>query len=180
MLDEGLGAGQQRALMYGIAAGLVALALALFARSTAPDIAATPVVSSDGRLYYVLAVVAAIAFGVAQERAIEPVAGSAGGWILPAMTILATALLVGVYHRWAVVVAVPILVGSGVFAAALIGQVRAEDDDALQSSARVTHRILSTSVGLVSFAMVFIHGSGRTFTALAVGMVGGLLLYELL
>jgi hypothetical protein len=153
--------------------------MALYARSNPADISATPLLDADGRLYYAVALFVAVGYGLAVERAGEDDDLGAPGWILPALTLLGAFLLAGVYHSWPVVVAVPLLAGSGVFAALVVRHYLIAEDVETLASARLTHLVLTLSVVLVNFAMLGIHRAGPAYSAVTLGTVGGLAAYQL-
>jgi hypothetical protein len=168
------------ALRLAIGAAILTLVLALYARSVAPDPAATPLVDPDGRLYYLLALFAVVGFCVAIERVVPMGDSHSPGWIMPALTLTGAFMLAGVYHRWPVVLSLPLLAGSGVFASLLVRHYRASDDEATRSSARLAQLVLTLGVVLVLFSMIVLHRAGLAFSVLGMGATAGLALYPLL
>ena len=166
------------------AAGVLALALGLYARHARPSILDTPLIDSGARLYYVLALLAVAGLGWQVHRAYDrPVPGHtpypplATAWVLPAMVLLAAALLVARYHTPPIVVMAAVLSATGTFAALSIREVIAADDDGDQPLL-IVHVGLSLVVAYVVVALLLQYQARLLFTVPAVFVVIALILLQ--
>lgn len=161
-----------RALRLALLAAGLAVPLALLARYSTPDPTGIPLISTDGRWFYLLALVATAGVGVA-GHVTDFDAGYARAsavrlgytWIadqgrltsgfLPALTMAAAMLIVGTYHSWPMVVVTPLLAGSGVYAGALARHFAFAPDPPTRRSGRMAFAALTLIVGFVVLALVY-------------------------
>ena len=174
--DPALELAQARALAAGVAAGVLALPLTLYARSAAPDPVYTPLIASDGRLYYALALAACAAVGGVAARAAGPSRGDASAWALPATVMFAALGIAGAYPSWPIALATPILAGSGVFAALLVRYLLHVGPSQTRGAAEVARLVLSNVVGYVAFSVILLHHSRGAYALPALFIIAALLM----
>lgn len=170
-----------RAMGLGIAAAIVTIPLALLARSASPDPVNVPVLSSDSRLYYLLALVVSVTLGAfahytdhdagwARHGALGSgyrwIAdqGRATAWIMPALTLGTVFLLLAMYHSWPVVLVAPLLAGSGVFVGVLARHSAFDPDPVSRRSARLA---LLANAYITAFVLLSVVYEFRTRSLLA-------------
>ncbi|HMM40761.1 MAG TPA: hypothetical protein PKA95_02535, partial [Thermomicrobiales bacterium] len=101
----------------------------------------------------------------------------ATAWVLPAMVLLAAALLVARYHTPPIVVMAAVLSATGTFAALSIREVIAADDDGDQPLL-IVHVGLSLVVAYVVVALLLQYQARLLFTVPAVFVVIALILLQ--
>lgn len=173
------------AVMLSGAAGLVTLALGLYARHAKPSVLDTPLIDSGGRLFYILALVAAAGVGWRAHRAYDrPVVGYtpypplATAWILPMMTALGAALLVARYHTPPIIVMAAVLAVTGTFVALSVREVIAGREAADQPLLMI-HVGLSLVVAYVVVALLLQYQARLLFTVPAVFAITALVLLQI-
>lgn len=182
---------QTRAVGLGVASAIVTLPVALLARSAAPSPVNVPILSSDSRFFYILALLISVGFGVFvyttdRDRGWARSGGVALGyrWIadqgrgtaglMPALTLATVYLLLARYHSWPIVLVSPLLAGSGVFVAILARRAIFDSDLPTRRSARVA---LLSSAYLTCFVALSLVYALRMRTFLAaplIALVAGL------
>lgn len=163
------------AATFAGACAIVAVMLGLFARREMPDPREVPIISSEGRLFFVLGLVAMAGIGFQIHRLFDrpvphytPYAPLPTTWILPTLTLMGGLLLVARYHDLGIVLMSGLLVGSGVFASLTVRQQIDEGNDSTLQVAQVIHTALTLGVGFIVLALVLLY---RTRTLLSVPVV---------
>lgn len=181
---------QSLALRLAGLAALLTFGLALYARSLELSRTDVPFLSSNGRLFWILCIVAAILVGVVVRRvsaAVSPpsnpasrhvdrYAASAG--ILPALAVFAVLQLVAWDSRFAVVLAAPLLAGAGSFTAIVVRYYLVGSDPAVFRGARLVHSVLTVGVAFLSLSLVRGWMGGPIYTLIVVLALAGVLLYQ--
>ena len=181
---------QAIATRLAAAAALLTFALALYARSL--DLLRTdvPLRSTDGRFFWLLCIVAVVAFGAVVQRvssnhpqtgpAVHRVADTAGsgGAILPALVILAALQFVAWDSRLAVVLSAPLLAGAGVFTAVVVRHYLFSGDPAVVPGSRLVHLTLTSGVAFLSLSLARGWLAGPGYTLVVVFVIAGLLLFQ--
>lgn len=173
------------ALALSVAAGVLALALGLYALHARPSILNVPLIDSGARLFFVLVLLCAAGLGWQVHRFYDrrpagytPFPPLPTTWILPAMLLIASALLVARYHTAPVIVMAAVVAASGTFASLSIREVVASDgagDDPLL----LVHVGMSLIVAYVVIAALLQYQARMLFTAPAVFIVSGLILLQI-
>lgn len=173
------------AVIFSGAAGVLTLALGLYARQARPSILDVPLFDAGARLYYVLALLAVAGLGWQIHRAYDrpatrytPYPPVATAWILSALTLLAAALLVARYHTAPIVVMAAVLATTGTFAALSIREVIADAESASQPVLLI-HVVLTIVVTYVVVALLLQYQARLLFTAPAVFVVATLALLQI-
>ncbi|HUG15156.1 MAG TPA: hypothetical protein VMM78_09070 [Thermomicrobiales bacterium] len=168
--------------------------LGIGVRGNPPDPVNVPILSSDGRLFYLLALGAVALIAVlAQraERAREALAASrsrfvgqsivpapATAWILPALTVLGAALLVARHHRPIEIAAATLLAATGVFASLTVRENLPVYVDGRVNPARVAHVVLTIAIAFVVLTLVFMFRMRTLVSGPAIMIVSLLLLIQ--
>ncbi len=176
-------------------AGLLAF-LAVLAYRLQPPVGLVPLLTEQGRLFWVAAIivclVGAVVFQVldpmpqiatttAAQRGIryDPVPEWPTGWGLPFTTLAAGALILSAYHS-ALAGLVVVLFG---FIALLVGELARlalySVEQRVRIFGRVTHTLLLYGLAFVTFAMIYIHKLRSLYSATAVFLVAGVLFLQL-
>lgn len=165
-------------------AGLLVLALGLYARHARPSILDTPVLDAGARPYYlfVMIAVAGLAWQVhrSYDRAVHgytPFPPLPTAWILPAMAVLGAALLVARYHTPPIVVMAAVLAATGTFAALSVREVIG--DDSADVVMQAIHVGLSLVVAYVVVALLLQYQARLLFTVPSVFGVVALVLLQI-
>lgn len=177
-----------------VVAGLATVLLGMAVRSNPPDPVNVPVLSSDGRLFYLLTLGTAILVGVMSQRAErvrEALAASrsrfigesvvpapATAWILPAMTVLGAILLVARHTRWVEIAAATMLAASGVFASLTVRENLTSTEAGRVNPARAAHVVLTIAVAFVVLTLTFMFRMRTLISGPAVFIVAFLLLIQ--
>lgn len=167
------------------ASGVVVLALGPYARHARPSILDTPLIDSEARLFYLLALVAVAGIGWQVHRVYDrPVQGYtpypplATAWILPAVMVCAATLLVARYHTAPIVVMAAVLAATGTFAALSIREI-IDAGDAGDQLLPVIHVGLSLVLAYVTIALLLQYQARLLFSVPAVFIVTVLVLLQI-
>jgi hypothetical protein len=166
----------------------------MWSRSASPDPRNTPIISGDGRVFYLAGLLMVVALGGAaawsarQRRELEPQREWSEQytaprqiethWMLPALTLLGALLLVSRYDRWQDIIAAALLAGTGVFAAQTVRSTLTERDTGPTSPARLTHIIVTVGIAFVIFALVLLFRTRTLYAGPTIFVVGALLLLQ--
>jgi hypothetical protein len=178
-----------------VVAFAVTLLLGIAVRSNPPDPVNVPILSSDGRLFYLLTLGASVLVGVmAQraERAREALMASrskfvgqsivpalATAWILPMLAVLSAVLLIARHNRWIEIAAATLLAASGVFASLTVRENLNAREDGSLNLAKVAHVVLTIAVAFLILTLVFMFRMRTLLSAPAVLIVSLLLLIQI-
>ena len=172
------------AVLMAVAAGLVTLALGIYARHAKPSILDTPLIGHGTRSFYLIALVAVVGIGWQAHRFFDrPIRGYtpypplATAGILPAMIVLASALLVGRYHTAPIVVMAAVLAATGAYAALSIRDV-IDSGDTGDQPVLLIHVGLSLVVVFVNVALLLQFQARLLFLAPTIFVVTALLLLQ--
>lgn len=177
------------------AAAFTTLLLGVAVRSSPPDPSNVPILSSDGRLFYLLTIGAAVLVGLLSqqaERKREAIAASrsryvgesvvpapATAWILPAFTVVAAVLLVARHTRWVEIGAATLLAATGVFASLTVRENLEVREGAGISPGRAAHIVLTIAVAFVVFTLLFMFRMRTLYSGPAILAVSLLLLLQI-
>lgn len=180
---------QSLALRLAAASALLAFALGLYARSL--DLVRTdlPFRASNGRLFWIVVIVAVVAFGyVVSQLPVErarsrstnprPMTLSANGGILPALAVAAAVQFVTWDDRVAVVVAAPLLAGAGVFTASVVRHYLLAGDPAVFPGARLVQLVLTVGVAFLLLSLLRGWMGGPGYTLVVAFVVSAALLVQ--
>lgn len=181
---------QVNAMRLAAGAALLTFALALYARSLGLLRTDVPLRASDGRFFWVLSIVAVVAFGCV-VRYVSTSGGRFGaadhvrtgtvasnGAILPALVAFAAVQFVAWDSRLVVVLAAPLLAGAGVFTAVVVRHYLLSGDDAVVPGARLVHLALTTGVAFLSLSLARGWMGGSGYTVVVIAIISSLLLYQ--
>jgi Protein of unknown function (DUF5656) len=181
-----------RAIGLGIASAIAALLLALYAHAITPDPTFVPLLSSEARVYYVLALLLAAGIGAfaqytdrdapdARNAALQlgfrwiADQARASAWILPTLASGGVFLMAAVYHRWPVVVAAPLMAGSGVFVASYARHYAFDPDVDTRRTARIALLVTTYLTGFLTLSLLYVFRMRTLLAAPAIGVAAGLL-----
>lgn len=173
------------ALALSAAAGVLALALGLYARHARLSVLDVPLIDSGARMFFVLALLAAAGLGWQVHRFYDrrpvgytPYPPLPTAWILPSMLLVAAALLVARYHTAPVIVMAAVVAASGTFASLSIREVVASDDGG-DNPLLLVHLGMSVVVAYVVIAALLQYQARLLFTAPAVFIASALILLQI-
>jgi len=180
---------QSLAMRLAIAAALLAFAVGLYARSLDMLRTDVPLQASNGRLLWLVVIVALVAFGLlisqlplerarSQSTNARPATTAWSGGILPALLTLTGIQLIVWDSRAIVVIAAPLLVGAGVFTAGVVRHYLLAGDASVFSGARLVHVVLTGGVAFLSLAMLRAWMGGPVYTLVTTFAVSTLLLIQ--
>lgn len=177
--------------------------LAFYARSAAPEITNVPIISADGRGYYLVALLVTIAIGAmvnaiqndnptvyerdpdwrffgrdsppATRRPSEP----ATAWMLPVVAILVSYLFLAIYHALPYVVVVPLVAAGVVFASRVARYHVFNLFHGQVVLARSGHVILTYGVAFAALSIVYMFKARSMYSGTLVLMCSFLLLMQL-
>lgn len=170
--------------------GIFVLALGFLATRMEPDRAMVPLISSDDRLYYLVAIVLTVAAGLA-STVIRPtnqtIDRSAGRWfrpstVLPAVTVASASLLFAYTTNWGIILLLALGAG-GVSWLAIWAENRLTSRPAFgprTDPAPVVHFALTVGVGLLFLAAVYGFRMNMRYTGPLVFLATGALLAQAL
>lgn len=188
--------------LTGITATL-SFPVAFYARSSSPAITSVPIMSSDGRGYYLVALLVVIVIGAIVQLlqnddpagdALDPDwrfygAGPAAttprehepatAWMLPAVALFASYLFLAIYHRLAYVMLVPLVAAGMVFAARVV---RFHVLNGLNGSAQLARGgqvILTYPVAFAALTIVYMFKARSLYSGALVSIFAFLLLMQL-
>jgi hypothetical protein len=180
---------QSLALRLAVASALLAFVLGLYARTL--DLLRTdvPLLASNGRLFWVISLVAIVAFGfVITQLPAERIRShssnpraltlAANGGILPALAVTAAVQFVAWDNRIVVLVAAPLLAGAGVFTASVVRHYLLDGDPTTLAGARLVHLVLTGAVALLTLSLLRGWMGGPGYTLIAVFIVSTALLVQ--
>jgi hypothetical protein len=181
---------QTNAMRLAVGSALLTFALAFYVRSL--DLLRTdvPLRASDGRFFWVVTIVAVMAFGfVAQYVSTNEVPSGAvdrartatvasNGASLPALVVFAAVQFAAWDSRLVVVFAAPLLAGAGVFTAVVVRYYLLSGDDAVLPGARLVHLALTTGVAFLSLSLARGWMGGPGYTLVVIAILSSLLLYQ--
>jgi hypothetical protein len=182
------------AARVAVVGAVATLLLGVAVRSDPPDPANVPLLSADGRLFYLLTLGAAILVAVLAQRAERVreelaarrsryvgrsiVPAMATAWILPALTVAGAILLAARHTQWQETAAAVLLAGTGVFASLVVRENLSPEEGHAISAARVAHVVLSLSVAFLLLSLLFMFRMRTLFAGPAIFIVGLLLLVQ--
>lgn len=190
----------QRALVLAAGTVIVSLPVALFARWAAPARGTAPIISADGRLYYIVALLVAVIAGLAiqswglpdqatrsvlfsQEAGRPRVWSRSTVWILPAILMAGLYALLAMYHDWRYVAVLTAMAGAGVFLILLVRRWLVRELSQANGNqlgrARLVHLLLTDAAVFASLGAVYLPKSGATLLAPAIFIICMLLLFQL-
>jgi hypothetical protein len=177
-----------------VVAGFATLMLGVAVRSNPPEPVNVPILSADGRLFYLLAIGAVMLVGAMAQRAErvrEALAASrsryigesivpapATAWILPGLTVLGAVLLVARHTRWIEIAAATLLAASGVFASLTVRENLTSNQAGRVNPARVAHVVLTVAVAFVVLTLVFMFRMRTLISGPAILIISLLLLIQ--
>jgi hypothetical protein len=177
-----------------VVAGLATMLLGIAIRSNPPDPVNVPILSSDGRLFYLLSIGAAALVAVMAQRAErvrEAIAASrsryvgksivpapATAWILPALAVIGAVLLIARHHRWQEIAAATLLAASGVFASLTVRENLNDQLGNTVSPARVAHVVLTIAVAFMVITLLFMFRMRTMLSGPAIMLVALLLFLQ--
>lgn len=177
--------GASLAAVFAGACAVVTLALGLYARREMPDPREVPLLSSDGRLFFILGLAAIVGIGYPIHQFFDrpsthytPYAPLPTAWILPVLTLLGGLLLVARYHDLGIILMSALLVGSGVFASLSVRQQMADGDETSLPVAQVVHTALTLGVGFIVLALILLYRARTFLSAPIVFLIAALLLLQ--
>ena len=178
-------------------AGFVVVLAGVLGRQIEIDPRNVPLISSDGRLYFVAALLLTAVFGWTVFRSepdrdfvgrvhFRPDTGEptypqgASGWIIPAIALLAALLHMARYYDWVWLFLAATTTGATVFLACVARHhsLRREGDDT--ASWRLGRLALTDFVAFVSFAVVYGFKTRTLFSGVLLLLLAWLLLFQLL
>lgn len=188
--------------LAGITATLT-LPLGFLARSIAPDPINVPLISADGRGYYLLALfVALVVAALAQLLETDDVARQQyelgwqmhrpgdppvtyrppplqTAWMLPLVTLVTAYLLLAVYHRISVIVFISILTAGTVLAARMVRYHVMNTIPEWDTAARLGHVVLTHGLAYFTLTAVYMFKARTLFAGVLILALGFLLLVQL-
>lgn len=179
-----------------VLAGVVVVLAGIFGRQIDIDPTHVPLISSDGRIYYVAAVLLSAVYGLTLART-EPDRELVGrvhflsetgeptfpqgvtGWILPTVALLAAFLHMARYYDWLWIVLAATTTGATVFLACVARHhsLRAEGRPTL--TVRLGRLALTDFVAFVTFATIYGFKTRTLFSGVVILLLAWLLLFQL-
>jgi hypothetical protein len=154
-----------------------------------------PIWDPDGRVYWLAGfgtvLVVAVVYRWLDQTPVKRGRGSrtyyplahadeyATNWILPALVVLSTVLLLGVYRGLTPLVAAALLTFLGLLIGPICRHIMTVDGERGRETARVLFTLIVHGVAFLALAMIYIHKVRSMFSATAVLIVGVLLLLAL-
>ncbi len=190
------------AAITGIVATL-SFPLAFYARSAAPELTNVPLISSDGRGYYVVALLVTFAVGAlihvldrddppAWRRELKSRGSppdnpamferqrlTSTAWMLPVVAVFASFLFLAIYHRLAYVVLVPLVTAGVVFAARVARFHLLNQCDGATVMARVGQMVLTHGVAFAALTIAYMFKARTLYSGSLMLVVSFLLLLQL-
>jgi hypothetical protein len=182
------------AVRVAIAAAFATFLLAIGVRSDPPDPANVPIISADGRLFYLLTLGAAALIGFFAQRAERAredaamrrsryigesiVPAMATAWILPALIVGGAALLAARHPRWEEIAAAVLLAGTGVFASLVVRENLQPQEGGGVHPARIAHIALTLVVAFLLLSLLFLFRMRTVYAAPVIFVVAALLLIQ--
>lgn len=177
--------------------------LGFYARAAAPDVTSVPIISSDGRGYYFVALLVTIAVGAivhlletddpsVHERDPDWRLYRPGGpvetyrprqpataWMLPVVALFASFLFLAIHHPLAYVILVPLVVASVVFAARVARYHVLNIFNGPTALARTGHVVLTHWVAFAMLCIVYMFKARTLYSGSLVFVACFLLLMQL-
>jgi hypothetical protein len=184
---------QTPAATCALACAALTLVLCLIARSVRPDLVNVPIVSGDGRLYYLLTVGSSILVGVLVQRVVDPRSPDRRGTsldhylrgadlptagVLPAVTVCAAGLLAVRHQRIVDLIALTLLALVAVYTTLTVREYLWSDDARLRRLAVRAQPGISVAIAFVALNAVLLFKARALFTAPAVFLLAWLLLVQ--
>ena len=179
-------------LIVSLAVAALVFVLAIYATGDADD-SRLPLLQTTTPLYWVVAAVAIVGAGAGAEYAERTASRAAAAvgrhrlektlataWILPAVATVAAVLLVATYHNATMIVAGPLIAFLGNAGALLSRDLLDDAADSAQRTASTIHTLVIHAVAFLAFSAIYLNKMSTPFSALMVGVIGGLLTLETL
>lgn len=180
-------------LVISLAVAAVVLALAFYALGGEVRSGVVPLAQTTKPLYWAVAVFAillSIGGALYAERTTARVAEAVGrsrsdsglmtAWTVPAVATTAAILLIATYHNGTMLIAGPLLAFLGNAGALFSRDLLDDAADAAHRTAATIHTVVVLAVAFFALSAIYLNKLPTLPTAIAVGLIGGLLTLETL